>query len=87
MKYINALKVVPFFCFIIGIAINNMKDDISSKNRLIISLLLLVISLIAVLGIWSKSPKNEKMKKQTVFFFAFIAFSLLIFFYFLFFKK
>ena len=87
MKYLNALKIVPFFCLIIGISINNMKNEISSQGRLILSLLLLLVSLISFIIVKVKSPKNEKIKRQTSMLLIFIFISGLVFFYFLYFKK
>jgi hypothetical protein len=83
-KPLSILKVIPFLCFVAGMAINNMQDSISSQWRMIISLVLLAISIVSVVVYRLTAPKSKNLNKQIVILAAFLLLTVVLYFYFLF---
>jgi hypothetical protein len=87
MQYIKTLKMVPFLCFVVGIVMNNLKNEITSNVRLIVSLVLLLISLVAIIVVVRNSPRNASTRSQLFLLSAFLILSAVVYLYFLYIKQ
>jgi len=86
---LNALKLVPFACFFIGVWIHQSYKDykLSSGLELAFQLFLLLIAIVAFVIFKLKSPKTKRTNAQLVILSASLLTTLVIYFYFFYYSN